>query len=147
MNGSRSRRLSSNVEQFGPMVLFHNVIEVLDLTEPRASPQFTIFLHIRHGARVGRVLVHRDGARVHRVWLRQRLAEEPLRRLGIALGRKQQVNGLAAAVNGSIQVGPAPMTFTSVSSTRQEPLLRRRCGRIRFSNSAAYGWIQRKMVL
>jgi hypothetical protein len=32
------------------MVLFHDVVEVLDLTELRASPQLTIFLYVGHGA-------------------------------------------------------------------------------------------------
>src|SRR4051794_24126329 len=62
-----------------PVVLFQYVIEVLDLAQPRASPQLTVVLHLRHRARVGRVLVYRDGARVHRVRLLQRLAEEALR--------------------------------------------------------------------
>ena len=34
--------------------------------------------------------------------IEQRLAEEPLCRLSIALGRAQEVDGLAAAVHGSI---------------------------------------------
>ena len=47
---------------------------------------------------------------VHRVWLRQRLAEEPLRRLSVVLGREQEVDRLAAAVDGPIQIGPAALT-------------------------------------
>jgi hypothetical protein len=42
------------------------------------------------------------------VWrLRRRLTEEPLRRLSVALSRGQEVYDLAAAVNSSIQIGPA----------------------------------------
>src|SRR6187397_2897808 len=37
-----------------------DVIEVLDLAQPRAPPQLTVLLHRRHRARVGWVLVHRD---------------------------------------------------------------------------------------
>src|SRR4051794_21928724 len=31
-----------------PMVLFYYVIEVLDLAQPRASPQLAVLLHLRH---------------------------------------------------------------------------------------------------
>src|SRR4051794_5578939 len=41
--------------------------------------------------------------------LPQRFAEEPLRRLRIPLGREQEVDGLAAAVDRPIQVGPAAL--------------------------------------
>src|SRR3954470_19521476 len=47
-----------------PMGLFHYVIEILDLAQPRASPQLAVLFHLLDGARVGRVLVHRDSARV-----------------------------------------------------------------------------------
>ena len=43
------------------------------------------------------------------MWLRQRLAEEPFRRLSVALGRQQEVDRLAAAVDSAIQVGPAAL--------------------------------------
>src|SRR3954470_24843855 len=49
---------------YAPMALFHYVIEVLDLAQPRASPQLAVLFHLLDGARVGRVLVHRDSARV-----------------------------------------------------------------------------------
>src|SRR4051812_10298486 len=77
-----------------PVVLLHNVIEILDLTQPRASPQLAVIFHLLDGARIGRVLVHRDGARVHRVRLPQSLAEEPLRGCRVPLGREQKVNRL-----------------------------------------------------
>ena len=41
--------------------------------------------------------------------LRERLAEEPLSRLSVAFGRKQEVDGLAAAIDGSIQVDPTAL--------------------------------------
>jgi hypothetical protein len=44
--------------------------------------------------------------------LRQRLAEEALRGLGVPLGREQEVDGLAAAVDRTLQVHPAPLTRT-----------------------------------
>src|SRR5215213_1136431 len=82
-----------------PMSLLDDVVQVFHLSQSRSAPQLASLLHLRRGFWIGRILVHRDGARVHRVWLRQGLAEEPLRRLGIALGREQEVNGLAAAVD------------------------------------------------
>ena len=60
-------------------------------------------------ARVGQVLVHRDGAWVHLVRLRQRLAEEAFRRCRVPPGREQEVDGLTAAVDSAVQVGPAAL--------------------------------------
>ncbi len=59
--------------------------------------------------RIGRILVHGDGARVHGVGLRQRLAEEPFRRISVALVLQPKVDRLAAAVDGSIQIHPAAL--------------------------------------
>src|SRR3954469_17799495 len=47
-----------------PAVLFHTVIEILDLAQPRAWPQLAIRFHLLDGARVSWVLVDRDRARV-----------------------------------------------------------------------------------
>ena len=62
-------------------------------------PEFAIFLQLNDGLRIGGILVDGDSAWVHRVWLGQRLAEEPLRRPSIALRREQEVDRLAAAVH------------------------------------------------
>ena len=62
---------------------------------------------LRRRFRTGRILVHGDGVRVHRVRLHRRLAEELL--CSAAFGRKQEVDGLAASINGSIQVDPASL--------------------------------------
>src|SRR3982751_5167750 len=91
------------------MVLLNDVVEVLDLAQAREAPQLTIALHGRDRGGVGRVLVHRDRAWVPRVRLAQRFAEEPLRRRGIPLGREQKVDRLAPAVDGTVQIGPAPL--------------------------------------
>src|SRR3954462_11732921 len=82
-----------------PVILFHDVIEILDLAQPRASPQLAVRFHLLDGARVSWVLVYRDRARVHRVRLPQSLAEEALRGRHVALGREQKVDRLAAAVD------------------------------------------------
>src|SRR3954466_339669 len=89
-----------------PMVLLNDVVEVLDLAQPREAPQLTLALHRRDRGRIGRILVNRDRAWVHRVRLAQRLAEEPLGGRGIPLGREQKVDRLAAAVPRAIEGGP-----------------------------------------
>src|SRR5215210_1685926 len=69
-----------------PVVLLNDVVEVLDLAQAGEAPQLTITLHRRDRGGIGRILVNRDCAWVPRMRLAQRLAEEPLRRRGIALG-------------------------------------------------------------
>jgi hypothetical protein len=61
------------------MVLLHDIVYVFYLSQPRSAPQLTIRHHFGSGFWIGRTLVDGDGARVHRVRLRQRLAEERLR--------------------------------------------------------------------
>ncbi len=80
-----------------PVVLLDDVVQILALPQTREAPQFTRSLHLRRRARIGRILVHRDRARVYGVRLRQRLAEEPLGRRGISPGREQDVDSLAKA--------------------------------------------------
>src|SRR3954466_13169343 len=92
-----------------PMVLLNDVVEVLDLAQPREAPQLTLALHRRDRGRIGRILVDRDRAWVHRVRLAQRLAEAPLGSRGIPLGGEQKGNRLAPAVDGAIQMVPAPL--------------------------------------
>src|SRR5215213_4843057 len=92
-----------------PMVLLNDVVEVLDLAQPGEAPQLTIALHRRDRGGIGRILVDRDRARVPRMLLAQRLAEEPLGGRGIPLGREQKVDRLAAAVDGAIEVSPAAL--------------------------------------
>src|SRR5215213_9396270 len=81
-----------------PMILLDDVVEVLDLAQPGEAPQLTLALHRRDRGRIGRVLVDRDRARIARMGLAQRLAEEAFRRRGIPLGREQEVDRLAPAV-------------------------------------------------
>ena len=66
------------------MILLDDVVQVFALPQPREAPQLARSLHVSHRTRVGRVLVYRDRAWVDRVRLRQRLAEEPSGRCGIA---------------------------------------------------------------
>src|SRR3954465_11570439 len=72
------------------MVLLDDVVEVLDRAQAGEAPQLTLALHRRDRGRIGRILVHRDRARVDRVRLAQRLSEEPLGGRGIPLGQEQE---------------------------------------------------------
>jgi hypothetical protein len=70
------------------MILLPNIVQVFYLSQSRSTPQFAILLYLDGGLWIGCILVDCDGARVHSVRLRQRFAEEPLRCLGVALGRE-----------------------------------------------------------
>ncbi len=97
-------------QPFDPaMILLDDVVQVFALAQPREAPQLASSLHVCRGTRVGRVPVHRDRTWVHRVRLGQRLAEEPLGRIGISPGGQQEVDGLAEAVDRAIQVGPGTL--------------------------------------
>lgn len=52
-----------------PVILFHDVIQVLTLVHPGKPPQLALLLHRLGRTRVSGVLVHRESARVHRVRL------------------------------------------------------------------------------
>src|SRR4051794_41377496 len=52
-----------------PMVLLDDVVEVFDLAQAREAPQLTLALHGRDCGRIGRILVDRERAWVHRVRL------------------------------------------------------------------------------
>lgn len=82
-----------------PVVLFHDVVEELALPQAGEAPQLAIPFQLLDGRRTGRVLVHRDGTRVDRMRLPQRLAEEALRGRRVPPGREQEVDRLAAAVD------------------------------------------------
>ena len=67
-----------------PMILLDNIIQILALPETRTAPEFAVSLHLRDRPWIGGVLVDRERARIDGVRLRERLAEEPLRRSRIA---------------------------------------------------------------
>src|SRR6266481_708361 len=67
-----------------PMILLDNIIQILALPETRTAPEFAVSLHLRDRPWIGGVLVDRERARIDGVGLRERLAEEPLRRSRIA---------------------------------------------------------------
>src|SRR6202043_1240357 len=63
-----------------PMILLDNIIQILALPQARTAPEFAVSLHLRDRPWIGGVLVDRERARIDGVRLRERLAEEPLRR-------------------------------------------------------------------
>src|SRR5689334_11735271 len=88
------------------MVLFQNVIEKLALPYSSKAPELAVLLHLRDSTWVGGVLVDGNGAWVHCVQLPERFAEEAFRSRRVPLGREQEVDRLAAAVDCAIQVHP-----------------------------------------
>src|SRR3954470_867905 len=92
-----------------PMVLLNNVVQVFDLPQPGEAPQLTIALHGRDRSRIGRVLVDRDRAWVHRVRLAKCFAEEAL---GLVPGQRSSRGWQAAkAQTGPDQALDAPMVL------------------------------------
>jgi hypothetical protein len=86
----------------GAMVLFDDIVEVLDLTYHDRQVAAGVD-RIDHRL-VGTALVHRD-----LVWIAVRshgLVEEALRRGHVALRRQQEVDGLAMLVDCSVEVFP-----------------------------------------
>jgi len=120
-----------------PVVLLDDVVEIFALPHASSAPEFAVSLHVYDCPWISGVLVDREGARVHDMRLHERPAKEPLRRHRISPSRQQKIDRLPAAVDRPIEIGPAPLHANIVSSTRQEPLLIRRCGRTRFSSSSA----------
>src|ERR1700688_2314117 len=92
-----------------PMILLDNIIQILALPETRTAPEFAVSLHLRDRPWIGGVLVDRERARIDGVRLRERLAEEPLRRSRIAPCSQQQVDRLPAAVHRPIEIHPTSL--------------------------------------
>src|SRR5271167_1037205 len=92
-----------------PMILLDNIIQILALPETRTAPEFAVSLHLRDRPWIGGVLVDRERARIDGVRLRERLAEEPLRRSRIAPCSQQEVDRLPAAVHHPIEIHPTSL--------------------------------------
>jgi hypothetical protein len=120
------------------MILFDNIVQVLDL------PQFTPFwngsfrLQFALGLWIGGVFIDGDHARSGGMRRSQRFREEAFGRLRIACRAQEELERVADAESTAryryIQVF---LIFTYVSSTRQESLVALRCGLHRFSSSGA----------
>jgi hypothetical protein len=93
---------------YSPVILFHNVVKVLDLAQLGESPEPLVLLHVGHRLGIGGVLVDRDGPWIDRVRSGQCFAKEPLGGRGITLGAEPEVDGLAAAVGTDRPSGPSP---------------------------------------
>ena len=91
-----------------PMILLDNIIQILALPGERTAPEFAVSLHLRDRPWIGGVLVDRERARIDGVRLRERLAEEPLRRR-IAPCGQQEVDRLPAAVHRPIEIHPTSL--------------------------------------
>jgi hypothetical protein len=71
------------------VVLFHDVVEVLTLAWPGATPKLSASLHLRDGLWISRIFVDGDGARIYRVWLNECFAKEPFRGCRVPFRRQQ----------------------------------------------------------
>ena len=86
------------------MVLLHNIIQILALTETNPTGKNTFFLQRFRGSRIGRVLVHVDHPGHAIAGRAQGLAEEAFGPRRVPFGREQEFNGLAGRVHCAIQV-------------------------------------------
>src|SRR5437764_9315231 len=84
------------------MILFHNVVEILDLTDGDGGAVLLIIA--LDGRFIGRTPV--DGDLLRHAMAADRLGQEPLRSLLIALFRQQEINGRARLIDGTIEVIP-----------------------------------------
>ena len=101
----------SNTEQVWPCsTILSRYLVCRSLAKRQSLPSFFIALVVR----------------VDRMGLFERLAEETERARGIRLDAEQEVDRLPAPIDGTVQVGPP---------ARQEPVVWRKCGRTRLSNS------------
>ena len=91
------------------VVLLDQVVEPLPAAVPGEAPQLALPLHLAQRAGVALEPVGDDGPRVAGVVPAEGPAEEALGRLLVALGAEQEVDGLAGAVDGAIQVAPLPV--------------------------------------
>src|SRR5438270_13010988 len=95
------------------MILFDNVVEILDLTDGDCRAVLRIIA--LDGRFIGRTPV--DGDLLRHAVAADRLDPEPLRRVLIALCCQQEINGLARLIDGTIEVvppNPATTSFTPV---------------------------------
>ncbi len=103
--GSEPLEAEAGADQplYSPVILFHDVIEILDLPQFGEAPEPLVLLHVGHRLGIGGVLVDRDGAWIDRVRPSQCFPEEALGGLGIAPGTESEVDSLAAAVDRPVR--------------------------------------------
>src|SRR3954451_10987218 len=91
------------------MLLLDPVVVPAPAAVAGEAPQLAIPLHLAQRAGIALEAVGHDLPWVAGVVAAERLAEEALGRLLVALGAEQEVDGLPGAVDGSIEVAPLPI--------------------------------------
>ena len=93
------------------MILFDNVVEILDSTDGDGGAVLLIIA--LDGCFIGRTSI--DGDLLRHTVAADRLRQEPLGSLLIALFCQQEINGLARFIDGAIEI--APLALDLVLST------------------------------
>src|SRR4051794_38831568 len=91
------------------MILLDPVIEPAPSSVPGKAPQLAFLLHLAQRAGIALEAVGHNLARVACVLSAEGTIEEALRGLFVSLGTEQEVDRLAGAVDGSVQVAPFPV--------------------------------------
>ncbi|MGF6931146.1 hypothetical protein OKW41_000285 [Paraburkholderia sp. UCT70] len=89
------------------MVLFHDVVEILDLAD--LDRRLTLGVHGVQPGQIGTTLV--DGYGFRHAILIDGLLEVPSGRFLVPPGSQQKVNRVAGLVDGAVQIGPLPLDF------------------------------------
>src|SRR5262245_25673862 len=89
-----------------PMILFHDVIQVLLLPELAVFGKWPRLLEGLERRGIGRVLVHCDDTRWDRMACPQSLAEKPLGGLGVSRRTQQKVEGISLGIDGPVEIVP-----------------------------------------
>src|SRR5215207_3034522 len=88
------------------VVLLDPVVEPPPAAVPGEAPELAVALHPAQRARAALEPVGHDGPRVAGVVPAEGAPEEALGRLLVPLGAEQEVDGLARAVDGAIEIAP-----------------------------------------
>ena len=88
------------------VVLLDQVVDPAAPAVPGEAPQLAPARHLPESARIALEPIGHDLPRVAGVLPAERLAEEALGRLLVALGAEQEVDRLARAVDGAVEVAP-----------------------------------------
>ena len=91
-----------------PVVLFHDIVEILGLTD--LNGRLTLGVHRVQPGQTGSARV--DGYGFGRASLIDGPLEVPSRRFLVPLASQQEVNRVAAFVDGAVEILPCARTFT-----------------------------------
>ena len=87
---------------YKPMVLFYYIIEVLTLSKLTGVRQRSVLVERVESQRICGVLVDRDDTRWDRMPRPERLAEEPLRGLGVPCGTQPELDGVPLGIDRAV---------------------------------------------